>query len=109
MRELQDFDAAGIQTAAVEELERQYEGEAARLIEACKLKVVDLQIQPPRSREGLHTVGVTVVAPEFLGRYLLDTPEIQGRVRMALDRSLGMHAYVARFSVELDASATYAA
>ena len=108
-QERTELDSSGIQAKAIEELERTYEGEAARLIEACTLKVVDLQIQPPRSREGLHTIGVTIVAPEFLGRYLLDTPEIQGRVRMALDRSLGMHAYVARFSVELDSATTYAA
>ena len=104
-----EIDASAIQTAAIEELERTYEGEAAKLLGACVLKVVDLQITPPRSREGLVTMGVTIVAPEFLGRYLQATPEIQGRVRMALDRSLGMHAYVARFTIELDAASTYAA
>jgi len=104
-----EFDHSAILAATIDELERVYEGEAARLMSACVLRVVDLQLTPPRSREGLTTVGVTVVAPDYLGQYLRATPEVQGRVRMALDKSLGLHAYVARFTVELDPTSVLAA
>ena len=103
------LDASAIHAAAVDQLEQAYEGEAAKLLSACALQVEDVQVHVPRSREGLRTVGVTIVAPDYLGRYLQATPEIQGRVRMAFDRSLGMGAYVARFTIQLEPATLLAA
>jgi hypothetical protein len=98
-----------VHTASIEELERQHEGEAARLLTSCTLKVVDVQMQPPRSREGMGTIGVTIVAPPAVGQYLQDARELQGRVRMAIDHSLGGNAYVARFDIQLDSASSSAA
>jgi hypothetical protein len=96
--EVQLPDAASVYEAALEWLVSSHESEAAAYLALCRLELVATGGIHPL-REQLHPVRLIMVGPPAVVSALEQSAEIKGRIRQALDTSLGPAIYLAQMAV----------
>jgi hypothetical protein len=91
-------EASTIYEAALERLVSSHESEAAAYLALCKLEIAAAGATHPL-REQLLPVRLILVGPPSIVSTLERSAEIKGRIRQALDSSLGHSIYLAQMSV----------
>jgi hypothetical protein len=97
-------DAATVYETALEWLDSSHEGEAASCLASCRLDIVSANGTYPL-REDLQPVRLILNGSSHTMSVLERSPEIRGRVRQALDTSLGPAVYLTQMALLTDASA----
>lgn len=96
-------EAATVYEAAVEKLILAHESEAAAYLAQCRLEITGTGGAHALS-EQLHPVRLVLTGPAAVVAELEQNADVRGRVRQALDASLGSTIYLAQMAVSARAS-----
>ena len=96
-------ESASVYEAAIQKLALAHESEAAAYLAQCKLRIIETGGAHALG-EQLHPVRLVLTGPADVVAELEQNADVRGRVRQALDASLGSTIYLAQMAVSARSS-----